>query len=277
MRIDLHEDDACFDARFRDAVHIKGEDGRSIEYRWDGTRLGVRQEGEETYSYTDLIGQTGATGATGERGEKGEKGDKGDRGEPGGVTDINGRSGSVTLSKTDVGLGAVDNTPDLEKPISASTQAAFDAIDDLIPSTATTVNPLATEHFVREAAAGATGHYSVSVTDNPAFASDDAFITVTGSFTDIKGRTVPVTSLDVGDDVYVTDLSAKDRWVSDVTGNVATLGILETAKPPVQDVRVGGTSEVSEGIVAFEKTTMRVTFDDNAVATYDVICKGATV
>ena len=43
----------------------------------------------------------------------------------GGVDSINGRTGVILLSKTDVGLGSVDNTSDADKPISNLTQAAL--------------------------------------------------------------------------------------------------------------------------------------------------------
>src|SRR5574344_2265415 len=42
------------------------------------------------------------------------------------VTSVAGRTGAVTLTKTDVGLGNVDNTSDANKPISTATQAALD-------------------------------------------------------------------------------------------------------------------------------------------------------
>lgn len=42
------------------------------------------------------------------------------------VQSIAGRSGAVTLTKADVGLGNVNNTADAAKPISAATQAALD-------------------------------------------------------------------------------------------------------------------------------------------------------
>lgn len=42
-----------------------------------------------------------------------------------GVNSVNGRSGNVVLSKSDVGLGNVDNTADLLKPISNATQIAL--------------------------------------------------------------------------------------------------------------------------------------------------------
>lgn len=43
------------------------------------------------------------------------------------VSSVAGKTGSVTLSKSDVGLGSVDNTSDSNKPISSATQAALDA------------------------------------------------------------------------------------------------------------------------------------------------------
>lgn len=43
-----------------------------------------------------------------------------------GVTSVNSRSGAVTLTKSDVGLTNVDNTSDLNKPVSNSVQSALD-------------------------------------------------------------------------------------------------------------------------------------------------------
>lgn len=43
------------------------------------------------------------------------------------VVSVNGRDGAVTLAKSDVGLSNVDNTSDLNKPISTATQSALDA------------------------------------------------------------------------------------------------------------------------------------------------------
>lgn len=44
----------------------------------------------------------------------------------GAVDSVNGRTGAVVLSRTDVNLGNVDNTSDLNKPISTATQSALD-------------------------------------------------------------------------------------------------------------------------------------------------------
>jgi len=43
-----------------------------------------------------------------------------------GVSSVNGQTGDATVTKTDVGLGNVDNTSDIDKPISTATQAALD-------------------------------------------------------------------------------------------------------------------------------------------------------
>lgn len=47
----------------------------------------------------------------------------------GAVESVNGKTGAVTLTKADVGLGNVDNTSDANKPISTATQTALTAIE----------------------------------------------------------------------------------------------------------------------------------------------------
>lgn len=39
-----------------------GSNGKSIDYNWNGTKLGIKREDESSYSYTDLIGQKGDRG-----------------------------------------------------------------------------------------------------------------------------------------------------------------------------------------------------------------------
>lgn len=43
------------------------------------------------------------------------------------VTSVSGKTGAVTLTPSDVGLGAVDNVPDMDKPVSTATAAAIAA------------------------------------------------------------------------------------------------------------------------------------------------------
>lgn len=51
------------------------------------------------------------------------------------VTSVAGKTGAVTLDKSNVGLGNVDNTSDADKPISTATQTALDKKQDAFPST----------------------------------------------------------------------------------------------------------------------------------------------
>lgn len=46
------------------------------------------------------------------------------------VTSVNGKTGAVTVTASDVGLGNVDNTSDANKPISTATQSALDGKED---------------------------------------------------------------------------------------------------------------------------------------------------
>ncbi|NLJ90722.1 MAG: hypothetical protein GX323_07450, partial [Clostridiales bacterium] len=41
---------------------LQGPMGKSIQYIWSGTQLGIRVEGESTYQYVDLIGPKGDKG-----------------------------------------------------------------------------------------------------------------------------------------------------------------------------------------------------------------------
>lgn len=52
----------------------QGPAGPGLEFAWDGTSLGVREQGQTQYQYVDLLGpegQTGPQGATGPRGATG--------------------------------------------------------------------------------------------------------------------------------------------------------------------------------------------------------------
>lgn len=52
-----------------------GKDGKSVEYSWRGTELGIRLVGEDEYIYVDLKGDRGDDGPRGPRGYQGPKGE----------------------------------------------------------------------------------------------------------------------------------------------------------------------------------------------------------
>ena len=71
----------------------KGETGESIEYSWNGTKLGIKKENEPNYIYVELKGEQGIQGIQGLQGERGEKGDTGEQGIQG-IQGIQGEKGN---------------------------------------------------------------------------------------------------------------------------------------------------------------------------------------
>ena len=60
-----------------------GIDGKSLEFHWNGTQLGIRLEGQTDYQYVDLKGPQGERGPQGPQGEQGPKGEQGEQGPKG--------------------------------------------------------------------------------------------------------------------------------------------------------------------------------------------------
>ena len=160
---------------------VRGTRGYSLDYIWDGTKLGIMvvdrdedrgfvevghtdtgeplfqlagPEAETNYTYTELKGDKGDPGPQGLKGDTGERGPQGEQG-PQGLPGKDGSDATVTkdkivkelgytpvdvkeltshisddlnphkVTKGQVGLGNVDNTSDLNKPISTATQTAL--------------------------------------------------------------------------------------------------------------------------------------------------------
>lgn len=83
-----------------------GGSGNSLEYDWDGTKLGVKVEGDDEFEYTDLKGAKGSDGKKGNPGTNGEEGPKGDPGSNGsdgeqGPSGSDGEDGFPTESQWD--------------------------------------------------------------------------------------------------------------------------------------------------------------------------------
>lgn len=149
------------------------------------------------------------------------------------VLSVNGETGTVVLDKTDIGLGAVDNTPDTNKPVSVFQQLAFDSmqfdIDEKAPldSPALTGTPtaptptagdddtsIATTEFVQGELSGVVRRKgSTTVTSTTTAA--DGVVVVAASFTipnPINGRIYRVT--------------ANGRFFSDTAGGGTALNLI---------------------------------------------------
>lgn len=55
---------------------IPGKNGLNLQFKWCGTKLGVRIEGQTNYTYVDLKGVQGIPGIPGKEGPQGQPGDK---------------------------------------------------------------------------------------------------------------------------------------------------------------------------------------------------------
>lgn len=50
---------------------LQGSNGTSLDYEWQGTKLGIKKSSENSYSYVDLKGSQGVQGLQGTKGDKG--------------------------------------------------------------------------------------------------------------------------------------------------------------------------------------------------------------
>lgn len=98
------------------------------------------------------------------------------------VTSVAGKVGAVTLDKNDVGLGNVDNTSDLNKPISTATQIALDSKQATISSS----NKISTDYIDDT---NATNKFVTSLEKTTWSAKQDALPT-----TSIAGKVLKSTS-----------------------------------------------------------------------------------
>ncbi len=87
-----------------------GPNGKNLEFEWNGTQLGVRQEGQVNYIYVDLKGPKGDKGDKGDTGPQGEQGIQGIQGPEGpqGPPGEDGSDAEVTQQNV---LAAIGYTP----------------------------------------------------------------------------------------------------------------------------------------------------------------------
>lgn len=81
-------------------LSLIGPRGKSLEFHWNGTQLGVRVEGETAYTYTELKGEKGDKGEQGIQGVQGPKGDRGEQGIQGSKGDKGDTGKAFYIAKT---------------------------------------------------------------------------------------------------------------------------------------------------------------------------------
>jgi hypothetical protein len=125
------------------------------------------------------------------------------------VQSVAGKTGTVTLDKNDVGLGNVDNTSDVNKPISSATQTALDGKENtfskgsLVQGTNVTLSGTLTNRLV------GSGDITISATGGGGGGQVDSVVAGTGIDVDATDPVNPEVSLD--------------------SASVASLGLADTA------------------------------------------------
>ena len=204
----------------------------------------------------------------------------------GAVDSVAGKTGVVTLVKADVGLDNVDNTSDVDKPISTSTQSALNTKQATITGAATTItsnNLTASMVLVSDASGKVAAHGTVSSTELGYLDGVTSAIQ-----TQINGKEPTITTLPVskggtgastltglvkgnGTSAMTAAVAGTDYVVpsGSVTGNAGTATKLQTART-INGVSFDGSANITINAV---DATARVASTEkgaaNGVATLD--------
>jgi len=150
-------------------------------------------------------------------------------------------------AKSQVGLGNVDNTSDVNKPVSTAQQAALDALtkDDVgldnVDNTSDINKPVSTaQQAAIDAAGGSSFDQDLNTTDSPTFATLTTTTTVATDFyaVDVGATgTLTATNLNVTD-AYTTNIGAD---YVDVDQDITTTNLDATGTVTAGDVTSSGT------------------------------------
>ena len=144
------------------------------------------------------------------------------------VTSVAGKTGAVTLAKADVGLGSVDNTADLNKPISTATQSALDDKVDKVTGKGLSSNDYTTEEKTKLAGIETGANNYVHPANHPAsMIVQDA----SNRFVSDTEKTAWNSKLDAGNikagaNVSVS-VSGNDVTISSTGGGGAEVGVVD--------------------------------------------------
>lgn len=201
------------------------------------------------------------------------------------VQSVNGKTGAVTLDKSDVGLGNVDNTSDVNKPVSTAQQAALDNKLNLSGGTMsgdiamggnrvtglgapTNSNDAATKDYVDTVATGAlTPKGSVTFANLPALTAanvntfynvSDAF-TTTADFVEGAGKDYPA-----GTNVAIINTGTD---ASPVYKYDAMTGIIDTSSFATK-TEVNGLITETTGTIGTSATTATVNYTGTLIEAY---------
>lgn len=166
------------------------------------------------------------------------------------VTSVSGKQGDVTLTKTDVGLGNVDNTSDLNKPVSTATQNALDnKVDKVVGKGLSTEDYTTTEkNKLANISEGATANQSDSYLLNRTnHTGAQAISTVSGLQSALDDKVDKIAGMGLSQENYTT--AEKNKLASlessKFKGEFVSLIALESA---ITSPEVGSYAYVDQGI-----------------------------
>ena len=172
----------------------------------------------------------------------------------GAVSSVAGRTGDVVLTKTDVGLSNVDNTSDINKPVSTAQAAANTSVQNAAATDATTkanaaqAAAIAASAPISHVGSGGTSHAAVTTTVNGFMSAAD------------KVKLDAITGVNTGDQTTIT-------------GNAGTATKLQTART-INGVSFDGSANITINAV---DSTARIASTEkgavNGVATLDATGK----
>ena len=201
------------------------------------------------------------------------------------VQSVAGKTGTVTLDKSDVGLGNVDNTSDANKPVSTATQTALDGKLDTSGGTMsgdiamgsnsitglaepTNSGDAATKGYVDSKAVGALQHKgSVAFANLPALGASslnnmynvtDAF-TTTADFTEGAGKSYPA-----GTNVAIVNVGTEQ---SPTYKYDAMTGVIDTSSFATK-TEVNGLITETTGTISTSDTSATVNYTGTLLEAY---------
>lgn len=142
------------------------------------------------------------------------------------VTSVNGQTGVVTLNKSDIGLGNVDNTSDANKPISNATQLALNVQELRISTAEGEIDTLQIDVGALQTSVGTLQtdvsalQSSLSDLGNRVFTVEGEVVGLDGA---VSGLDTRVTTLEGSVGTLQTDVGTLQTDVSSVQGEIATI------------------------------------------------------
>ena len=191
----------------------------------------------------------------------------------GGVTSVNNKTGAVTISKSDVGLGNVNNTSDANKPVSTAQQTAINTAKSDAISDAKSYTDTQLASYIKTSAKGVAGGVASLGTDGkvpstqlPSYVDDVVEGTYTANATTPTGETGKI---------YVDTSSNKTfRWSGSKYVEISSSLALGTTSSTAYRGDLGAANATAIGTLQTKVGTLETADGNNVKLTGDQTIAG---